>query len=132
MELQALTSLGSTAAGLPLRIGTVLKKLFRLSALVIAAAAILWFTREYLLPKPRVADEEHPHFRSTPPAPPVEHEDLTAIKGIGPVYAARLADAGIRSFRSLAEVDAATIATAVGTTEQAVDSWITQAKARLS
>lgn len=132
MELQALKHAGSTGAAATLRIRIVLKKLFRLSAVLLVAAAIVWLTREHLLPTPRVTDEEHPHFRSTPPAPTAAHDDLTEIKGIGPVYANRLGDEGIRSFRGLSEVDAATVAAAVGTTEQTVTDWIRQAKARLS
>lgn len=100
--------------------------------MLIVVAVIVWLTREHLLPTPRVIDDEHPHFRSTPPAPAAEHDDLTEIKGIGPVYAGRLAEEGIRSFRGLSEIDAATIAATVGTTEQAVADWIDQAKARLT
>jgi predicted flap endonuclease-1-like 5' DNA nuclease len=110
----------------------VLKKLFRFTLLVVLAATVVWLTRERLLPTPRVPrDQPPPHYRSTPPAAPSEPDDLTAIKGIGPVYAARLNDAGVRTFRELSETNAGTIADTVGTTEAAVSDWIAQAKTRL-
>ena len=107
----------------------MLKKLLRLAALLIVAATIVWLTREHLLPSPRVTDEKPPHFRSTPPAP--AHDDLTSIKGIGPVYAGRLAELGVRSFQALSEQDPATTAKRLGTTQQAVTDWVAQAKNRL-
>ncbi len=98
----------------------------------LVAGIILWLTRERLLPEPSVAvDEPRPHFRSTPPAPSPVPDDLTEIKGIGPVYARKLNEAGIRSFRGLTEIDAATIASSIGTTEASVNKWIAQAIARL-
>lgn len=110
----------------------MLKKLFRFAVLLAIAATIVWLTRERLLPTPRVPhDEPAPHYRSTPPAPPADPDDLTSIKGIGRVFAARLNDAGVRTFRKLSESDAATIAGAVSTTEAAVRDWIAQAAARL-
>jgi predicted flap endonuclease-1-like 5' DNA nuclease len=110
----------------------VLKKMLRFVALVLVAGAIVWLTRERLLPEPRVvSDEPRPPFRSIPPAPHAVPDDLTEIKGIGPVFAGRLNDAGIRSFRGLTEMNAAVIAPAIGTTEAVVEDWILQARARL-
>ena len=109
----------------------VLKKLLRVITLLAVLAAIVWLTRERLLPAPKVEDDPRPHYRSTPPPPHREPDDLTAIKGIGPVFAARLEQAGIRSFRGLSEIDAATIADGIGTTEARVADWISQARARL-
>ena len=106
------------------------KKLLRLSGAISLLVTIVWLTREHLLPTPRVADDPKPHYRSTPPPPP-DPDDLTAIKGIGPVFADRLNDAGIQTFRGLSEIDAATIAESIGTTPEAVSGWISQAKAKL-
>lgn len=41
-----------------------------------------------------------------PPAPPPEPDDLVVIKGIGPVIARRLNEAGITTFEQLAALDA--------------------------
>jgi predicted flap endonuclease-1-like 5' DNA nuclease len=57
---------------------------------------------------------------------------MTAIKGIGPVYASRLADIGVVSFHALANTDAHTIVSATGASAGAVDEWIAQAKGRTS
>ncbi len=108
-----------------------MKRILRLIGLVAAIVVVVWLTREHLLPTPRVPKDSPPHYRSTPPPPPHDPDDLTAIKGIGPVYAARLEDIGIRSFRGLAETDADTIADSIGTTADAVHDWIVQAKAKL-
>ncbi len=107
----------------------MLKKLFRLAALLALVATIVWLTREHLLPTPRVADDPRPHFRSTPPAPEAAPDDLTKVKGIGPVYAERLAESGITTYEALVGADAAAVADVVGTTEDAVAGWIAQAKA---
>ncbi len=108
----------------------MIKRLFRFSVLVAMAAAIVWLTREHLLPTPEVSHEPPPHYRSTPPPPDPEPEDLTAIKGIGPVFAARLADVGIITFHTLADADPHIIVSATGAPESAVVGWIEQAKGR--
>jgi len=112
-----------------------LKKLFRLALLIAAAATIVWLTRENLLPRPRVTDDPRPHCRSSPPPPPPppaqDPDDLTEIKGIGSVYAARLDDDGIQTFGDLADADPATVAESVGTSEDVAGGWIAQARAKL-
>ncbi len=116
----------------------MLKKLFRFAVLIAAAATIVWLTRENLLPRPRVTDDPRPHFRSSPPPPPPppppaqDPDDLTEIKGIGSVYAARLTDEGIQTFGNLADADPATVAESAGTSEDIADGWIAQARAKLA
>jgi predicted flap endonuclease-1-like 5' DNA nuclease len=109
-----------------------MKKLFRLAVMLAAAATIVWLTRENLLPRPRVTDDPRPHFRSSPPPPQQDPDDLTEIKGIGNTYAGRLDDMGIQSFRALSEVDPETVAGTVGTSKAIVNGWIAQARAKLS
>ncbi len=94
------------------------------------AATIVWLTREHLLPTPKVDDEPKPHYRSTPP-PPQHPDDLTEVKGIGPVYAGRLNEAGIKTFRGLAETDVVATAAAIEVAEDTVADWVEQAKAKL-
>lgn len=107
-------------------------KLFRLAVLAVLAAAIVWLTREHLLPTPHVSHEPAPHYRSTPPPPQQDPDDLTDVKGIGPVYAAKLADMGIKSFRGLSEMNPQTLAEALGTSPQTAADWIAQAITRLA
>jgi predicted flap endonuclease-1-like 5' DNA nuclease len=96
------------------------------------ASAIVWLTREHLLPAPHVPHEPPPHFRSTPPAPEPATDDLTSIKGIGPVYAARLADIGITTFQNLAAADQHTITEATNASASAIAQWISQAQGRIA
>lgn len=95
--------------------------------MIAVVATIVWLTREHLLPTPHVAHEPPPHYRSTPPPPKTSDDDLTAIKGIGPVYAARLNEAGVSSFRALAESDATVLAKSLGIPVNSAAAWIAQA-----
>ena len=110
----------------------MIRKLFRFAALVALASAIVWLTREHLLPTPQVSHEPAPHYRSTPPPPQATPDDLTAIKGIGPVFADRLADLGIKSFRGLSEIAPEAVADDLGTSPETVSDWVAQARSRIS
>lgn len=110
----------------------MIAKLLRFIGLVALATAIVWLTREHLLPTPQVSHEPPPHYRSTPPPPPTTSDDLTAVKGIGPVYASKLAAMGISSFRSLSEMAPQTVADALGISTNAAADWIAQARARMT
>lgn len=59
----------------------------------------------------------------------VEVDDLTAIKGIGPVFSERLREGGVRSFAKLAGMEIQEIAELAGVSETRVDNgnWIGQA-----
>ena len=113
------------------------RRLLRLIGLLGVLIAIVWLTREHLLPAPRVSKEPPPHYRSSPPPPPpttptpAEPDDLTKIKGIGPVFASRLETMGIVSFAGLASADVAATAESVDTSESNVSDWIAQAEAHL-
>ncbi|MBZ0164572.1 MAG: hypothetical protein K8H74_17900 [Notoacmeibacter sp.] len=63
------------------------------------------------------------------PAPQDEGDDLTAIKGIGPATAARLAEAGITSFAALSAFEFADPRFAsLGVKAHDLKRWIDQAK----
>lgn len=112
-------------------------------------AAVTWVYREKLLPIPAPSQTPPPHFRSDPPqvaardaeaappptttetsdAPPtVAGDDLTEVKGIGPVYRQRLADIGITTFAELLDGDVADIAEHIEVTESHVHEWMDQAR----
>ena len=55
-------------------------------------------------------------------------DDLTQVRGIGPVYRHRLAEIGIASFDDLLDGDAAEIAAAIDVNESQVREWIDQAR----
>ena len=57
-------------------------------------------------------------------------EPVDSIKGIGPAYADRLAEAGVNSIADLAEADAEELASATGLGTGRVGNWIERARAR--
>ena len=57
-------------------------------------------------------------------------ESVEVIKGIGPAYAERLANAGVHSVADLAAADAADLADAIDLSETRVGRWIERAQDR--
>ncbi|MFH1331070.1 MAG: helix-hairpin-helix domain-containing protein [Actinomycetota bacterium] len=58
-------------------------------------------------------------------APP--GDDLTAVRGIGPVYHSRLAETGITTFAALASADPAAVVAATGVPPERAADWIARA-----
>ena len=95
-------------------------------------AAVLWLMRDKLsgpAVEPVSADDA-PAFRVPPTqksssAPAAD--DLSEITGIGPVYKARLVEAGIGSFAALAAADPASVAEAAQVPVDRAKDWIEQA-----
>ncbi len=120
------------------------KNLIRIVGVVAGLGAAVWAMRDRLLPAPEVHDEPPPRFRTaTSPSPaatssddgssndeqPAEEEerpsdDLTRIKGVGPVTAERLHEAGIDSFAQLASMSPEEVAEAGRTSVGTAGSWI--------
>jgi len=61
---------------------------------------------------------------------PVPSEAVDVIKGIGPTYAGRLADAGVETVADLAAADAAEVAERTDVPEGRLEDWIEKARAR--
>jgi len=101
-----------------------LKTVVRLGGIVLGLGAVVWALRDKLLPSPQIPDGPPPRYRT--PVAEVD-VDLTSVKGIGPVYAERLNEAGIHDFAQLAAADPAAVAEAAGTSESAAEDWIDQA-----
>jgi len=57
-------------------------------------------------------------------------EPVDEIKGIGPAYAERLAEAGVHTVADLAEADAAELDEAIEVGENRLQGWIDRAEAR--
>jgi predicted flap endonuclease-1-like 5' DNA nuclease len=95
-------------------------------------AAVIWLVKDRLLGPETVpvTPAEAPAFRVAPGPPTAlqtTDDDLSRVKGIGPVYRARLEQAGITTFSALGSASAAEVAsTAEVANEKAVD-WIRQA-----
>lgn len=126
--------------GLIPRLPVTMKKFLRITLFVAAWAAVTWIYRDKLLLIARPAAGTVPRIRQAEPTstsartltPAAEGsatiDDLTVIKGIGPVYQSRLGDAGIRTFSELAAADSEKIAGAIDATESMIEDWIDQAR----
>ena len=89
---------------------------------------LAWQQREW--PNPESEDDDHDDIaaeaawrEASQPVP------VTEVDGIGDTYASRLAEAGIRSVRSLATCDPERVATSLDLSEEQVRSWRTAARA---
>ncbi len=96
------------------------------------AAAVVWLVKDRLL-GPETAPvhaEDAPAFRvapGPPSRPSASDDDLSEVKGIGPVYRARLEHAGITSFSALALATTTEIAAAAEIPADKAEDWIKQA-----
>lgn len=107
------------------------KNLIRFAGVVAGLAAAAWAMRDRLLPSPEIHEEPPPRFRDAPrptPAAAPDRDDLTAIKGVGPVMSGKLLDAGITSIAAVAKADPAALAEDAGITEATAERWIESAK----
>jgi predicted flap endonuclease-1-like 5' DNA nuclease len=104
-----------------------MKRLLRLTGFLAGLAAALWLMRDRLISLALSREPELPTFRVGPGEPP---DDLTEIKGVGGVFAGRLAAMGIATFEALARSDAATVAQHLDTQPSRVEGWIAQARLR--
>ncbi|MBI5156717.1 MAG: helix-hairpin-helix domain-containing protein [Acidimicrobiia bacterium] len=112
-----------------------MKRVTKVTGIVIgvgaAVAAVAWMLRDRIARPPRVAAPQPvPAFRVAPPAAPArsDADDLALIRGIGPVFKARLATAGISRFDELAAADAGRLAEVAGVPEGRAAEWIDQAR----
>ena len=111
-----------------------MRKLIKLVGLAVGAGAVAYLMKGRLVPVPEGPTEEPPTSRVAPaaqpgdaPGDPHDGDDLTEVKGIGPVYAERLAQSGITTFAGLAATDAAVVAEAAGVTEDRAADWTSHA-----
>jgi len=103
-----------------------IKQVLRFGGVIVGFGAAVWALRDKLLPAPEIPEGPPPRFR-TGGTEDTATDDLTDVKGIGPVYAERLTTAGMTTFAELAASDPATIAEAAGVSESTATSWIEQA-----
>jgi predicted flap endonuclease-1-like 5' DNA nuclease len=96
-------------------------------------AAVLWLMRDKLAGPTAapVTAADAPAFR-VPPSPAkrptaASVDDLSEVNGIGPVYRARLEQAGIGSFDALAAADAEVVAESAQVAIDRAQDWIEQA-----
>jgi len=106
------------------------RNLIRVIGVVVGLGAAVWALRDRLLPAPEVHSEPPPRFRTVKASTEVpndsEADDLTAIKGIGPVTAAKLADNDIHRITNMTPES---LAHAAGTSSEVAGAWIESAAA---
>lgn len=102
-----------------------LKNLIRFGGALVGLGAAIWAMSDRLLPSPEVHDEPPPLFRT-----PTQPDDLTQIKGIGPVKAGKLNEAGIDTFADLAAMPTDDLATVAETSVTTATRWSEDARAR--
>ena len=108
-----------------------MKRLIKLIWWAAVLGAVAWMLRDRLVPGPETAQETSSRF-AAPPTPASDAgagDDLEAVKGIGPVYAARLAEHGISTFARLAAADAADLSDRLDVRVERIADWIDQAQA---
>jgi len=103
-----------------------IKQVLRIGGVVIGLGAAVWALRDRLLPAPQIPDGPPPRFRSADTSV-MSGDDLTAVKGIGPVYAERLVEADITTFAELVDAGVSAVSEAAGVSESTAVSWMEQA-----
>lgn len=101
-----------------------LTRILRAVTTVGGVALLLWLMRDRMVNLPVRRGERVPAFRSAPPAHEPPPAEVTAIPGIGPVYAERLAAAGIHTIEELTRAGAGTVAEAAGVSVSMAGTWI--------
>jgi predicted flap endonuclease-1-like 5' DNA nuclease len=102
------------------------KTFLRVAGVVVGLGAAAWALRDRLLPAPAIPEGPPPQFRTSPPAT-AEPQDLTEVKGIGPVYAERLVAAGYDSFATLVAAGADAVGDAAGVSSETATKWVKSA-----
>jgi polyhydroxyalkanoate synthase len=95
-----------------------------LVVVIAVATGLVLLLKSRISGPPRIPLDEPSPFRAPEPE---TADDLSEVKGIGPVYRSRLADAGIVTFAQLASADPQTVAGHAAVSERAAADWITQA-----
>lgn len=104
-----------------------MNKIVKAVATVAGIAAVGWAMRDRFFSIASPKEPEPPRFRVVPMADTGDGDDLTTIRGIGPVFAARLNAAGYRTLASLAGTDPQVLADAAGVTLERAEDWASQA-----
>ncbi len=104
-----------------------MKRILRIFGVLAGLGTAIWLLRDRFVSLALPREPEPPAFRVAPHTPPPPAEDLTVVKGIGPVYEARLHEAGVSSLRDLASRDPEDLATRLGVPAARVAKWIEEA-----
>ena len=111
-----------------------MKRITKVSGIVIglgaAVAAVAWMLRDRIAKQQPVAATPAAPFRVSPPVVTLrgDADDLSAVRGIGPVFKARLAAAGISRFDELAAAAPDRLAKIAGVPLARAEEWVDQAR----
>ncbi|MGD2042439.1 MAG: helix-hairpin-helix domain-containing protein [Acidimicrobiia bacterium] len=98
-----------------------MKRMAKVVGLIGGTLAIVWAMRDRFISVATSREPQPPHFKSEQPpqSPPVD-----AVEGIGPVFAQRLADAGIADVATLASASPDQVAEAASVSAKRARNWI--------
>lgn len=100
--------------------GRLLRSLLVLAGVV----AVLWLVRDRFVTVWRPGLQRPAPFRVPPPDHAAPSPELTAIRGIGPVYAERLSLAGLTTPEDLRAAGADAVAEAAKASSERAAAWI--------
>lgn len=106
----------------------MLGKVVRLVGILGGLGALAWTMRDRFISLAVPREPQPPTFRVVPSLQDAG-EDLTLISGIGPVYAARLRNAGFTTLALVAAADPERLGEAAGVPTARAEPWVAQAKA---
>jgi hypothetical protein len=109
-----------------------MKKALRFIGVLAGLGTVIWVMRDRFISLALPREPDPPIFRVAPQTPPAgqtasQQDDLTIVKGVGPVYAARLQDSGISSLAGLAAAQAETLSATIDVPVGRVSAWIDEA-----
>lgn len=104
----------------------MLKKVAKVLGLIGGAAAVIWAMRDRLISVATSREPQPPTFRTAASATAVPQVD--EVDGIGPVFAKRLVEAGIKDLPTLAQASPDSVAEAAGVSAGRARDWIDQAQ----
>ncbi len=110
-----------------------MKNVIRFFGVLAGLGTVIWVMRDRFISLALPREPEPPTFRVAPHPPqpieekPTHSDDLTIVKGVGPVFAARLEDSGITNLADLSAADAEVLAKAIDVPATRVSDWIEEA-----
>jgi len=103
-----------------------MKRLAKVIGFIGAGVAIVWAMRDRFISVATSREPQPPAFRSETG----DHDPVDVLDGIGPVFAKRLAEAGLGDVQSLALASPDRVAEAAGVSAARARNWIQLASDR--
>jgi len=104
-----------------------MRRIAKVLGIVGGIVAVAWAMRDRFISVATSREPQPPSFRSEPRG---QVEPVDVIDGIGPVFAKRLAEAGVGDVRALAAASPDRVAEAAGVSAGRARTWIESASSR--